>query len=114
LKVLFDHNVPRSLGRFLVGHEVTIAADLGWATLENGDLLKAAESAGFDLLLTCDQNISYQQNLTGRRLAMVVLTTNYWPHLRNHAAAVAAAIGAAQSGSFLLVSLGGPPSRLEG
>jgi hypothetical protein len=76
LKVLFDHNVPRPLGRFLVGHEVTIAADLGWTTLENGDLLKAAESAGFDLLLTCDQNISYQQNLNGRRLALVVLTKN--------------------------------------
>ena len=84
MKVLFDHNVPRPLGRFLVEHEVTIAADLGWTTLENGDLLNAAESAGFDLLLTCDQNISYQQNLTGRRLALVVLTTNYWPRLRNH------------------------------
>jgi len=106
LKILFDHNVPRPLGRFLLGHEVTIAADIGWATLENGDLLNAAELAGFDLLLTCDQNISYQQNLTGRRLALVVLTTNYWPRLKNHTAAVAAAVAAVQSGSFQLVRLG--------
>jgi hypothetical protein len=106
LKVLFDHNVPRPLGRFLVGHEVTIAADLGWATLENGDLLKAAEGAGFDLLLICDQNISYQQNLTGRRLALVVLTTNYWPRLRNHTAQVAESVRVAKQGSFQLVRLG--------
>jgi hypothetical protein len=85
---------------------VTIAADLGWASLENGDLLDAAERFGFKLLLTCDQNISYRQNLTGRRIALVVLRTNYWPRLRNHTAVVADAVGAAQNGSFQLVNLG--------
>ncbi len=104
MKILLDHNVPRPLERFLIGHDVTIAADLGWATLENGDLLNAAERAGFDLLLTCDQNISYQQNLTGRRIALVVLTTNYWPRLKNHTAAVADAVDIAQNGNFQLVN----------
>jgi len=77
LKVLFDHNVPKKLRRALAAHEVSTAAEIGWATIENGDLLKLAESGGFDLLLTCDQNISYQQNLKGRQLALVVLSTNY-------------------------------------
>ncbi len=49
-----------------------------WAMLENGDLLSAAEDAGFDVMLTADKNISYQQNLAGRRLALVVLSTNDW------------------------------------
>jgi len=77
LKVLFDHNVPWKLRRALFAHEVSTADDMGWATIANGALLTAAEIGGFDLFLTCDQNISYQQNLKGRRLALVVLSTNY-------------------------------------
>jgi hypothetical protein len=82
LKILFDGNTPAPLARFLRGHEVVRADELGWQGLENGALLDAAEQAGFDLLLTCDQNVRYQQNFTGRKLALVVLSSNHWPTLR--------------------------------
>lgn len=62
MKILFDANTPAPLARFLRGHEVMRADDLGWQGLDNGALLDAAEQAGFDLLLTCDQNVRYQQN----------------------------------------------------
>ncbi len=71
--VLFDHGTPRSITRWLHGHTVVEALARGWDSLSNGELLKAAEEAGFDVLLTTDKNIQYQQNLTGRRIAVVVL-----------------------------------------
>jgi hypothetical protein len=77
--ILFDHVTPRGIARFLPGHTVTKARERGWDTLSNGDLLAAAERAGFDVLLTADKNMRYQQNLTGRRLALVVLSTPQWP-----------------------------------
>lgn len=65
MKILFDANTPAPLARFLRGHEVVCADELGWQGLENGALLDVAEKAGFDMLLTCDQNVRYQQNLPG-------------------------------------------------
>ena len=67
MRILFDHSVPRGIARSLIGHIVIRAKDRGWDTLSNGNLLAAAEEAGFDLLLTADKNMRYQQNLTGRR-----------------------------------------------
>ena len=69
MRVLFDHGKPAPLIPFLAGHTVTKAKHRGWDTLSNGDLLTVAEEAGFDLLLTADKNIRYQQNLEGRRIA---------------------------------------------
>jgi hypothetical protein len=74
VKILFDADTPVPLARFLRGHEVVRADELGWQGLENGALLDAAEQAGFDLLLTCDQNVRYQQNFAGRKLALVILS----------------------------------------
>jgi len=71
--ILFDNSTPRGIARSLHGHLVTEARERGWDRLSNGELLKAAEQAGFDVLLTPDQNMRYQQNLTGRRIAIVVL-----------------------------------------
>jgi hypothetical protein len=72
--VLFDNGMPRTLARFLIDHHmVTEARARGWAELENGKLLDEAETAGFEVLITTDKNLSYQQNLTGRRIAVVVL-----------------------------------------
>jgi hypothetical protein len=68
------------------------ADELGWQGLENGALLDAAEQAGFDLLLTCDQNVPYQQNFTGRKLSLVILSSNHWPTLRPIAPKIATAI----------------------
>ena len=93
--VLFDHGTPLP-SEFLKEHTVKDAKSLGWDTLSNGDLLNAAEAAGFDVLLTSDKNIRYQQNLTGRNIAIVVLGNPQWPVLRLHPESVVAAVNAAK------------------
>ena len=103
--ILFDHVTPRGIARFLPGHTVTKAKDRGWDTLTNGDLLTEAERAGFDVLLTADKNMRYQQNLTGRRIALVVLSTPQWPVVRLYLERIAAAVDAATPGSFAEVIL---------
>ena len=79
---------------------MTTAFELGWSNLENGALLLAAEDS-FDLMITTDQNLRYQQNLTGRRLRIVVLTTTSWPRLQLFIPRILAAIDSAQPGAFL-------------
>ena len=103
--VLFDHVTPRGIARFLPGHTVTKAKDRGWDRLTNGDLLAEAEAAGFDVLLTADKNMRYQQNLTGRRIALVVLSTPQWPRVRLHLDIIAAAVNAATPGSYAEVDI---------
>lgn len=105
MKILFDANTPAPLARFLRGHEVVRADELGWQGLENGALLDAAEQAGFDLLLTCDQNVRYQQNLTRRKLALLILSSNHWPTLRPVAARIATAVDFVQTGQILKVDV---------
>lgn len=105
MKILFDANTPAPLARFLRGHEVVRADELGWQGLENGALLDEAENAGFDLLLTCDQNVRYQQNLTGRAVALVVLSSNHWPTLRRVAARIATAVDFVQKGQIVRVDI---------
>ena|SRR5947208_218730 len=77
--VPFDHGTPAPLLSFLQNHVVRKAKDMGWDTLTNGEFLQAAEKAGFEVLLTTDKNIRYQQNLTGRKIAIVVLANPRWP-----------------------------------
>jgi hypothetical protein len=103
--ILFDHVTPGGIARFLRGHTVTKAKDRGWDTLTNGDLLAEAERAGFDVLLTADKNMPYQQNLTGRRIALVVLSTPQWPLVRLHIEKIAAAVNAATPGSYAEVEI---------
>jgi hypothetical protein len=103
--ILFDHGVPAPLLPYLIGHTVAKARDRGWDTLANGDLLAEAERAGFDIFLTADKNIRYQQNLHGRRIAVVVLSTPRWPRVRLHVAEVAAAVNAATPGSYAEVQI---------
>jgi hypothetical protein len=79
--------------------------------LENGQLLNAAEVAGFDVMVTSDQNIRYQQNLTGRKLALVVLGSNIWPVVRDHGAAIAAKVDTATPGSYDFIEMPLPPKR---
>jgi hypothetical protein len=76
--ILFDHGVPSPLVPYLIGHTVIKAMDRGWDRLSNGDLLTEAERAGFEVFLTADKNIRYQQNLPVRRIAVVVLSTPRW------------------------------------
>lgn len=105
MKILFDANTPAPLSRFLRGHDVVRADELGWQGMENGELLDAAESAGFDLVLTCDQNVSYQQNFTGRKVALLVLSSNHWPTLRARAARIATAVDFVQRGQIVRVDV---------
>ena len=67
MRVLFDQAAPVPIRPFLIGHRVSTAAREGWSELDNGHLLNVAEAAGFDVLLTTDTNIRYQQNLKGRK-----------------------------------------------
>ena len=103
--ILFDHVTPRGIARFLPGHTVTKAKDRGWDRLTNGDLLAEAERSGYDVLLTADKNMRYQQNLTGRRIALVVLSTPQWPFVRLHLDKIAAAVNACTPGSFFEVDI---------
>jgi hypothetical protein len=105
--VLFDQGTPRGIARALVGHTVTEARARGWDTLANGELLAAAEAAGFQLFLTTDKNIHYQQNLSNRKIAIVVLGKARWRLIRPNLADILAAVNAATPGSFTLVKIPG-------
>ncbi len=105
MRILFDHGTPAPLIPFLTGHSVTKAKDAGWDRLANGALLDAAEAAGFDLLVTADKNIYYQQNLTDRKISIVVLGNAQWPVLRRYVERVVAAVNAATPGSFTKVEI---------
>jgi len=110
LRILFDKNVPVGVRRFLAQHEVRTVVEMNFPPqLENGKLLKAAEAAGFDVLVTSDQNIRYQQNLADQGLALVVLGSNIWPVVRTHAPAIAAAADKATSGSYTFIEMPLPP-----
>ena len=100
MKVLFDQGTPVPLRRSLPGHAVATAFELGWATLRNGDLLNRAEAEGYDLLITTDQHLRHQQNLSGRRLAILVLRSTSWPRIQAHVAAIREAISRMQPGEY--------------
>jgi hypothetical protein len=82
MRILFDQGTPLPLRRHLPHHDVVTAAEAGWSQLSNGDLLAAATGAGFEVLVTTDQNLRYQQNLMNRGLAVVVLMTTSWPRMQ--------------------------------
>ena len=104
--ILFDHGTPKGLIRVLRGHTVITAQSRGWDRLNNGALLSAAQEAALDLLLTTDRRIRYQQNLAGRKIALVVLTgTTKWSRIRLHLELVAAAVNAATPGSYSEVEI---------
>jgi predicted nuclease of predicted toxin-antitoxin system len=105
MRVLFDQATPVPLRRFLQDHTVRTAAQEGWQQLQNGELLNVAEAAGFDVLVTTDKNLRYQQNLTGRKIAIIVLSEQQWPHLQMHAELVIAAINAARPGTYTEVEI---------
>ena len=104
--ILFDHGTPKGLIRALPGHAIITAQSRGWDKLNNGALLNAAEEAALDLLLTTDRRIRYQQNLAGRKVALVVLTgTTKWARVRLHLERIAAVVNAATPGSYTEVEI---------
>jgi hypothetical protein len=99
MRVLFDQGTPAPLRHALIGHSVVTAFELGWSRLANGDLLREAE-AQFDLLITTDRNLRHQQDLGGRRLAILVLPTTSWPEIRRHETEILAAVSTLQPGEY--------------
>ena len=105
MRVLFDQGAPVPLRQHLAAHSVSTAFELGWTALKNGELLAQAEAAGFEVLVTTDQNLKYQQNLAGRSIAIVVIGTTSWPRIRASVADVSRAVDAAWPGAYLEVSI---------
>jgi hypothetical protein len=103
--ILFDNGTPAPLRHFLRGHTVVEAIERGWDRLTNGDLITAAEAEGFDLLLTTDKNMRYQQNLTGRKIAFIVIGNQQWPTLRRYVDRVVATVDTAKPGSYAEVEI---------
>ncbi len=101
MKLLFDQGTPAPLRRYLHPHSVDTAAELGWSRLENGDLISEAEAAGYDLLVTTDTNLRYQQNLGNRRIGIVVLRNSSWPFLKARIADVVAKIMSASQEDYI-------------
>ena len=105
MKILFDQGTPVPLRRHLPRHDVATAAEMDWSQLTNGELLAAATEAGFEVLVTTDQNLRYQQNLKDRTIAVVVLMSASWPRISKKADKVAAAIEGAGSGDYIEVEV---------
>ena len=106
MRVLFDHGTPAPLRHTLAGHQVATAYERGWSGLKNGELIAAAEAGEFEVLVTTDKNLRYQQNLTGRELAIVVLWTTSWPKIQQALPKVQSAVDGAIKGSYVEIDPG--------
>ena len=100
MRILFDQGTPAPLRHSLIGHLVETAFELGWATLQNGALLAVAEEAGFEVFVTTDKNLKYQQNLDARSISIVVLSTTSWPRIRLALSDIVAAVESAVPGGY--------------
>ena len=105
MKILFDQGTPVPLRRHLHPGRVDTAAEMGWSQLGNGELLAAAEAAGFDLLITTDQNLRCQQNLTHRRIGIIVLMSTSWPRIEKNVMDVMAAVNGLPQGGYAKVTV---------
>jgi len=105
MRILFDQGVPRGLAASLRSHDVTEARALNWERISNGALLKLAEDTGFNLLMTTDKNVRYQQNVADRKISIVVLGQSPWWLVRQHLEAIVVAVNAPTPGSFVEVDI---------
>lgn len=103
MKILFDQGTPVPLRHHLTSHVVSTAYEENWSTLANGELIRVAEAAGFDCLVTTDQNLKYQQNLAGRKIGIAVILSASWPKLLPRVEQIAATIGAVKAGQYVEV-----------
>ncbi|MBC7924504.1 MAG: DUF5615 family PIN-like protein [Bryobacteraceae bacterium] len=106
MRILLDENLPHRLRLLLSDHDARTTAYQGWAGLTNGALLKAADDAGFDVLITADQGIQYQQNITSYRLAIIVLSTNKKALIMANVDSILSSLAAAKKGLIVLVDFG--------
>ena len=105
MRVLFDQGTPAPLRYLLLAHEVETAYERGWSSLQNGELIAAAEAAGFAVFVTTDRNLKYQQNLAGRSLAIVVLLTTSWPRIKAASASVVMTVNMSIPGGYVEVAV---------
>jgi hypothetical protein len=105
MRILFDQGTPVPLRRTLSGHDVATAYELGWSTVTNGDLIRLAQQEGYELLISTDTNLQYQQNLKDRNLAILVLTTTSWPRIRQITDRIKAAIALIETGGYEELSI---------
>jgi hypothetical protein len=100
MKILLDESAPQKLRLLIEGHTVVTVAYQGWSGMKNGALLAVAEEAGYELFITADQEITYQQNLAGRRMALLVLSTNNWDYVKAAIAKIRVTIAGVTPGSY--------------
>jgi len=105
MKILFDNGTPKPIARRLADHEVSYARQIGWHELENGELIERAEQAGFEILLSTDKNIPYQQNISERKIALVILGNSQWPMAQLCLDRIVDAENAATPGSYVEVDI---------
>ncbi len=105
MRILFDHGTPRPLRGHFPEHSIDTAAEKGWSQLGNGELLDRAERDEYDLMITTDQNMRYQQNVASRRLAIVVLRSNRWPRIRERIGAIRRVVEEIRSGELREVGI---------
>jgi predicted nuclease of predicted toxin-antitoxin system len=111
MRLLLDHNVPKGLRQILASHEVRSAYEMKWAELTNGELLDAAEQAGFDVLITGDKGIRHQQRIEEQTIAIVVLGTTHWPTIRANPKPVREAVERAMRESYTVATFPRPKLR---
>lgn len=105
MRILFDQGTPVPLRKHLSAHAVATAYEMGWGSLQNGELLQQAEDEGFVVLVTTDQNLKYQQNLTSRRIAIVVLSTTSWPRIQAQVADIIAVVNTIQPNGYTEITI---------
>ena len=105
MRILFDQGTPVPLRKHLPGHTVTTVYQISWNQLENGTLISAAERDDFNLLMTTDQNLKFQQNLKRRRIAIVVLLSTSWPRIQKRIAEINEAIANSGIGTYIEVEI---------
>jgi hypothetical protein len=106
VKVFFDECVPRPLRRLLSEHEIQTAQEMGWGRLKNGELLRKAEENAFQVFVTSDQNLRYQQNLEDRQIALLILSTNFWPAIRARVDVIKTALEGLKPSQYLELEIG--------
>lgn len=105
MRVVFDQGTPVPLRNHLSAHQISTVYELGWGSLRNGELLQQAESHGYEVLITTDQNLKYQQNLAGRKIAIVVLRAASWPRIQKALPSVIKAISNIKANGYVEVSV---------